>query len=162
MGGGFEVKRAGIIAVVLCALLALAPAAVAKSVHYYGPLVQPAGAIDDAAVEFTVKAKKKGKKPVALTSFHTYNAWSQDCDVYYPAVRFPKELLPVTLSKGSFTARATVENGDFYEITGTVPKNGGPASGTVQLTNSDIGITGTENCDTGVLSWSATVFDNKP
>ncbi len=68
------------------------------------------------------------------------------------------DLVPVPISKRRFTAIVVDDAGDSFEISGVIPKNG-PASGTLRLVEHFSTPLGSGPCDTGVLSWEATVYD---
>jgi hypothetical protein len=147
----------------LCAGLAVPSLAVAGQVKYFGPITQP-GNTESPSVYLIVGTKKK--KPIELRRLTVYQSAAFTCQggtyqpdegLYFPQVKFPNELLPLPITKRSFSGRAEDSEG-FFEITGTVPRKG-PARGTVQLTT----ISGPLNdsyCDTGVLSWEAPVYNN--
>jgi hypothetical protein len=148
---------AGVAALCLC--LAWPLSALARSVVYFGPINQP-GNTESPAVVFRV-GTNENKKPVELVRFSVYEPAALSCTpsgVYFPHVKFPKEDLPIPMTKRRFSARAVDYEGDFFEISGVVPRKG-PARGTVQLT-ATIHFDQSDDlyCDTGVLAWEATVY----
>jgi hypothetical protein len=174
-----------IAAVALCGWLAVPPLAPAGGVPYFGPVNQPGNAA--ATVHLIVGTKKVGtkkkEKPFELRRFTEFWVRSEPCipnppfppsELSYKQFKFPEELLPIPIKKGSFSASGD-PYGDGYatfEISGTVPRKG-PASGTLRLTSTESvqhapgpppppdpeerdheSVT----CDTGVLSWEASVY----
>jgi hypothetical protein len=174
-----------IAAVALCGWLAVPPLAQAGGVAYFGPVNQPGNAA--ATVHLIVGTKKVGpkkkEKPFELRRFTEFWVHSEPCipnppfppsELSYKQFKFPEELLPIPIKKGSFSASGD-PHGDGYatfEISGTVPRKG-PASGTLRLTSTESvqhapgpppppdpeerdheSVT----CDTGVLSWEASVY----
>jgi hypothetical protein len=178
-------------AVALCATLALPSLAQSGGVPYFGPVDQPGGSGAES-VHLIVGTKKVGKKkkekPFEVRRFTEFWVDSQPCipnpnpqfppvGVSYDQMKFPQELLPIRIKKGSFSGSGFVgSNVDpnylNFEISGTVPRKG-PASGTLRMTSKESlqhaplpppeleerdheSVT----CDTGVLPWEASV--NKP
>jgi hypothetical protein len=141
----------------LCVLLAAPTLALAGGTNYFGPIDQP-GNTESPSVY--LKVGTKDKKPIELRRFAVYEPATQPCSgsdgVHFPQVKFPQELLPLPITKRSFSGRAEAPDGDFFEISGVVPRKG-PARGTVQLTTT---VGNGERCDTGVLSWEAPVYEN--
>jgi hypothetical protein len=161
--GGIARRASAAAAATLCLWLTAPTFALAGGTNYFGPIDQP-GNTESPAVY--LKVGTKDKKPIELRRFAAYEPAAFTCQggtyqpedgLYFPQVKFPKELLPLPITKRSFSGRAEDSEG-FFEITGTVPRKG-PARGTVQLTT----ISGPLNdsyCDTGVLSWEAPVYNN--
>jgi hypothetical protein len=142
---------------VACLWLALPPVALAGGVNYFGPIDQP-GNTENPSVY--LKVGTKDKKPIELRRFAVYEPATPPCDgsdgLHFSQVKFPKENLPLPITKRSFSGRAEAPDGDFFEISGVVPRKG-PARGTVQLTST---LPNGGHCDTGVLSWEAPVSEN--
>lgn len=143
----------------LCLWLAAPSPVLAGSVVYFGPILQP-GNTESPSVAFTVY-RNENKKPVELRRFSVYEPMAQPCpasdELHFPFVKFPQEDLPLPIRKGSFSGRAEDLEGDFFEITGVVPRKG-TARGTVQLTTTIHLSSGDSYCDTGVLPWEATIY----
>jgi hypothetical protein len=175
---GRVARRASAGAAALALWLAVPPLAVAGSVNYFGPIDQP-GNTESPSVY--LKVGTKNKKPVELRRFTAYEPAAQPCpasdELHFPQVKFPNELLPLPIRKGSFSGRAESPDGDFFEISGQVPRKG-PARGTLRLTSTlsvpdplppppppdpeeEERFHEQATCDTGVLSWEAPVY-NKP
>jgi hypothetical protein len=150
-------RRASAGVAALCVLLAAPTLALAGGTNYFGPIDQP-GNTESPSVY--LKVGTKDKKPIELRRFAVYEPATQPCSgsdgVHFPQVKFPQELLPLPITKRSFSGRAEAPDGDFFEISGVVPRKG-PARGTVQLTTT---VGNGERCDTGVLSWEAPVYEN--
>lgn len=175
-------------AVALCGWLAVPPLALAGGVAYFGPVNQPGNAA--ATVHLIVGTKKVGakkkEKPFELRRFTEFWVRSEPCipnppfppsELSYKQFKFPEELLPIPIKKGSFSARFEDPNGYYiFEISGTVPRKG-PASGSLRLTSTESVQHAplpppyegpppdpeerdheTVTCDTGVLSWEASVY----
>ena len=147
---------------VLCASVTVPPLALAGSVAYFGPISQP-GNPDQPAVRLQVRTKEK--KPFELRSFAAYNPTTPPCagapsGLRFPQVKFPVDLVPVPVTKRSFSAIVVDDAGDSFEISGVIPKKG-PASGTLRLVENYSTPLGSGPCDTGVLPWEASHY-NKP
>jgi hypothetical protein len=154
---GLFVRRTGAGVAVVCLWLAMPSLALAGAVNYFGPINQP-GNTENPSVY--LKVGTKDKKPIELRRFAVYEPATQPCPgsngVHFPQVKFPKENLPLPITKRSFSGRAEDPEGDFFEISGVVPRKG-PARGTVQLTTT---LPAGGHCDTGVLSWEAPVYND--
>ena len=143
---------------VLCVSVAAPPLALAGSVTYFGPIAQP-GNTGQPAVKLQVRTKKK--KPFELRSFAAYEPTTPPCDgslggLTFSQVKFPVDLVPVPITKRSFSAIVVDDAGDSLEINGVIPKKG-PATGTLHLIEHFTA--GGGPCDTGVLSWEAALYD---
>jgi hypothetical protein len=169
-------KGVGITAAVaaVCGLLVVAAAALAKNVHYEGPVDQPQ--LDTyqkpPRIEFAVRYSKNKKGKLAPKSVPKLNAWNlwYQCEHPVPGtgdtstIFYPNAIndstsevitgveFPVKHRKFSTTSS---DNGVVIEVSGAL--KGGGASGTVRLSEStepgsgfDVGY-----CDSGPLSWTA-------
>jgi hypothetical protein len=169
-------KSLGLAAVLaaVCGLLVAAPAALAKNVHYEGPVDQPiVGPYQEPPrIEFAVRysKNKKGKVvPKSVPKLDAWNLWYQ-CEhpvpgvpdsgtIFHPnAIDDSKSQVIVGVEfpvKHRKFSTASSDNGVVIEVSGTL--KGKQASGTVRLSEStepgsgfDVGY-----CDSGPLSWTA-------
>jgi hypothetical protein len=156
------------------AALAIAPQAVMAGSKYHGDLVPPqlypGFGGTPSEIEFSVSFNKikKGKRvPTAVNRFRSRavtmhcangNTWwhglgSASVGGTLGWADHPNE--SVGVKKRRFHDATDGEYGPssgFYEITGTIPKNG-PATGTIRLTYPNEAQGGW--CDSGVVAWTA-------
>jgi hypothetical protein len=154
------------------AVLAIAPQAAMAGTEYAGELVPPQEGYGGtpSGIEFNVSfaKNKKGKRvPYSVNRFQSRaitmycangNTWWHGLGNAMVTGTLGWEDHPnevVRVKKRKFHDATDGEYGPssgFYEITGTIPKNG-PATGTIRLTYPNEAQGG--YCDSGVVSWTA-------
>ena len=158
-------------AAISIAMLALGPQAATAGSEYHGELVPPQeGYGTPSEIEFSVDFAKNGKGklvPRAVKRFRSRavtlhcangNTWWHGLGEASVGgtlgwADHPNE--SVAVKKRRFQNATDGEYGPssgFYEITGTIPKNG-PATGTIRLTYPNEAQGG--YCDSGVVAWTA-------
>jgi hypothetical protein len=166
-----RIRSSAVAAATSIAMLALAPQAAMAGTEYHGELVPPQeGYGTPSEIEFDVSLgkNKKGKRvPRSVRRFRSRavtlycangNTWWHGLGEASVGGTLGWADHPndwVTIKKRSFHSATDGEYGPssgFYEIAGTIPKNG-PATGTIRLTYPNEAQGGW--CDSGVVGWTA-------
>ena len=152
----------------ICAVVAIAPplAQAGKRAKYVGPVDLPAlepGLVAAPSIEFTVRFTKDGKKLKPKTVFplkerNVYETCSDGSHVYQSDGPSDNDFFvtfgfDLGVKKGKFSGNDPLSS---IEVSGKI-QPGGTASGTIRIA-SHISPPGqpSQDCDTGVLSWTAT------
>jgi hypothetical protein len=161
-------RKAATALAAICAVVAIAPplAQAGKRAKYVGPVDLPAlepGLVAAPSIEFTVRFTRDGKKLKPKTVFplkerNVYETCSDGSHVYQSDGPSDNDFFvtfgfDLGVKKGKFSGNDPLSS---IEVSGKI-QPGGTASGTIRIA-SHISPPGqpSQDCDTGVLSWTAT------